>query len=499
MRTTFRTAAAALALGLAASAGPLAAVSRPPRAGDWRHFRGDDRLTGRATVAGRIVDPAVIWRGDAGSREVLLEVRLGAASGREVDLPTTDHPRPADFERRWQLGGPWLDLDGDGVLQPAGPQVGDLLPDSKGLERFEVEGNANRPGPPVARLFTRRAGGWVERWKRPQAAGEAWTEGLVTAAVPIAEDFDGDGKAEIAFQGFHWVYVLDAETGRLKAKARFLHDHEAESGRGYGWFGARDLDGDGRAELVLVGDTQNFVAVLGFDADGRLARRWLKVINFDAYRRISVVRPGLAPVQDIDGDGRPEIVVGVFNYDPATGKADGDDRWHVWALDGRTGATKLDLPGQYLSGLLDVDGDGTAELLTTAAPGPLVPEPSALTVYGFKGGALAARWRLDGESFQLTDRGRLPPAANSSAAGDPVELLVGPPAAGGPPAFFTRRVVDPERAVACVTAWQWDRGSKDGIRPVGRLTGPGAEALAVRPAADGLNAVVRVGWFDGPA
>jgi len=482
-----------------ASAYSIAAAQQPAQQADWRHFRGDDRLTGRSTLKGRIVEPAVIWRGDAGSREAILEARLDAASNESIALPIADLVPPMDFDRRWQIGGRWLDLDGDGVLQRTGGQVGNLLSEIAGLERFEVDGNANRSGPAIARLFARQEGRWVERWKRPQVTGEDWTEGLVAASVPIAGDFDGDGKYEIAFQGFYWIYVIDAETGRLKAKARFLYEHEAESGRGYGWFGARDLDGDGRTEFVIVGDTQNLIAVLGYDADGKLSRRWLKVINYDAYRRISVVKPGLDPLHDIDGDGCPEIVVGIFNYDPTTGTADGDNHWHVWALDGQSGATKLDLKDHYLSGLQDLDGDRTAEIFTTGALGQLVPEPSSLTAFSFKGGVLKARWHLDGESFQLTKRDILPLESNSSAAGDRLELLTGPLVMDGIPVFFTRCVVEPELPSVRITAWQWDQVAKNAIRAIGSLTGADVELLAVKPSVDKPNILARVRWFDGPA
>ena len=45
----------------------------------------------------------------------------------------------------------------------------------------------------------------------------------------------------------------------------------------------------------------------------------------------TLFRPGEEPVQDIDGDGKMEIVVSQFN-------TTGDDKWHVVALDAMTGA-----------------------------------------------------------------------------------------------------------------------------------------------------------------
>ena len=64
-------------------------------------------------------------------------------------------------------------------------------------------------------------------------------------------------------------------------------------------------------------------------------------------------RSGQLDAEDVDGDGRPEIVVSLFN-------ATRDGRWHVQVLEGMTGRIKADLPDRYLSGLRDVDGDGAA-------------------------------------------------------------------------------------------------------------------------------------------
>ena len=43
------------------------------------------------------------------------------------------------------------------------------------------------------------------------------------------------------------------------------------------------------------------------------------------------------------------------------------------AFDGMSGEVILDLPGHYLSGMADVDGDGVTELFCTAVTGSVVP------------------------------------------------------------------------------------------------------------------------------
>src|SRR5207248_2970170 len=110
--------------------------------------------------------------------------------------------------------------------------------------------------------------------------------------------------------------------------------------------------------------------------NGKLQRLWLKVweprkekgASLDTDRTV-VARVNPEPVQDLDGDGRKEIVVSLFNVT-------GDNRWHVVALDALTGDTRFDLPGQFCTGLRDADGDGVPELFCTAAErGLRLPEP----------------------------------------------------------------------------------------------------------------------------
>ena len=61
--------------------------------------------------------------------------------------------------------------------------------------------------------------------------------------------------------------------------------------------------------------------------DGRLVKLWGRLIEHGIERKQTILRPGVDPVQDVDGDGRPEIVVSIFN-------ASGDDKWHVEVLEG---------------------------------------------------------------------------------------------------------------------------------------------------------------------
>lgn len=162
-------------------------------------------------------------------------------------------------------------------------------------------------------------------------------------------------------------------------------------------------------------------------------------------------------------------------------------RWVVEILDGRSGRTRLELPDQRLSGLWDLDGDNVPELLCTGTSASGT-NPQGLSVYGFEQGALAERWRLAESSYQM-QRLAVPPdfVANGTAAGN-VAVLAGPMAAGGRPAFFTRKALDPMARQTELAAWQ---AAPDGtIRQIGRIVAPQVEAVAVASDAAGKQGLL---------
>jgi hypothetical protein len=457
----------------------LTGAANTDRPGEWLQFRRDRALTGRCPLKGDITSPAILWRRFIGARETLLGVRFGSGA-KTVPLPAQDviPDSRRDLFREWSLGGPWYDLDGDGRQQAVGPgasyKIGRFLPGIPGLQKVEFESGFEKAGtsadssvPIYGRLYARRNGEWAQVWQTEPIP-------LLYSANAIVGDFDGDGRLEVALVPWYDLWVLDIATGRLKAKCRFTPPG-AESGRAYGWLGAYDLDGDGRQEFVILSDFENHMEVLGWK-DGRLEMLWSRLIERGITRKNTVLRPGVDPVQDMDGDGRPEIVISLFN-------AAGDGRWHVVALDGMTGKPKLDLPGQYLVGLRDLDGDGVSELFCAAAPGLLVPEPSELSVLSFKNGRLATRWRQASAAFQTQPVQDFPPNVNSGAGTGRLTLLAGPVAPGGRPVFFTRRLVNPVSGLVELTAWQAD--GRGGIVRAGSLTGPYLEAVATQPAGSG--------------
>ncbi len=447
-------------------------VARAPVArtnGAWTQYRGDPALTGRSRVRGAITAPAVLWKRFIGARETLLRVRPDEQSKHSsVPLSARDHApeRAAPVATAWGLSGTLHDLDGRGAATPAvasgTTRIARLLPEEPLPQLVEFESAFGKPegAAAVGRLKVRRDGQWLPRWETEPIP-------LLYSPNPIAGDFDGDGRMEIAVTPWYDLWVLDAATGRVEAKERFMPPG-AESGRAYGWVGAADLDADGRQEFIVLGDFENFMAVLGW-RDGKLARLWHRLIERGITRKETILRPGAAPVQDVDGDGRPEIVVSLYN-------ARRDGRWHVEVLEGMTGRVQADLPDRLLSGLRDMDGDSVAELFLTRTSGSLPPERADLEVLGLKGGRRASRLKVAGAAFATAPLSDFPLHVSSGASTGRTTLLAGALRPGGPLTLFTRRRPDKWGQVE-LTAWSVENGR---VRQVATMTGPHLDTLAVR-------------------
>ena len=129
---------------------------------------------------------------------------------------------------------------------------------------------------------------------------------------PAIDDLDGDNKPELVVCSFQSdsgyfsgrILVFDLATLTLRGTSMPVADN-------YAWTGVhdlklRDVDGDGRAEIVIAADYlyDGVIETYGFDSSNTFTRKWK-----------NTTRPQGSPftfvdVVDLNGDGRREIVAG---------------------------------------------------------------------------------------------------------------------------------------------------------------------------------------------
>jgi hypothetical protein len=184
---------------------------------------------------------------------------------------------------------------------------------------------------------------------------------------PRVGDLDGDGRRELVVAstesdsgyGSGRILVFDARTRHLRAIS-------PEIVGGSSWEGLndvrlRDLDGDGRQEILVAADRlyDGVIEIYSFSAADQFTMIWTNTTQPDGSPFESV------DAADIDGDGVVEIVGGVgyahtgsdgtFVY--AYSFATGAEEWHSLHLGGFGTVSGLELA--------DVDADGALEILAT--------------------------------------------------------------------------------------------------------------------------------------
>jgi len=329
---------------------------------DWPRYGHDGALTGRTSLTGDLVQPHERWSISLAGGQWELELTpapgkhaLSLSGNQGGQLQQRTIPLPAPLQ---------LDVDGTGSLRPvvetAQSRWARILPGVRGWQqtRWTQTGTTAK----VSRL---ELIAYDQGQDRPRTVWRSEPEGTVFAPLVVVDDIDDDGVLEICVAMHYRVLIYEGTTGRKETELRF------HTSRSYGWFGLADVDADGQRELVVLADFQSHFDVLNYDPSQpeaeRLSVRWRRDIEQHIEDRKKWPQIGPRPVVDVCGDGRPEIVVNLFNDT-------GDGQWHTVVLEAASGKPIVDLPQRYTQGNGDVDGDGRRDLFCAATRGPFVPD-----------------------------------------------------------------------------------------------------------------------------
>jgi hypothetical protein len=444
----------------------LAAEPRPvtrscPAPNEWAGPRGNPGLDARSPLKGRITAPRLAWKQGVGAVETRLIITPGPDS-RPFPLPAPGaSTQPVDVGAAdWGLATLSATLGDDTrpTERTRNTTYADVLPDAPGLERLDFESGFDKPTvngqwqPCAGRCYAWRNGAWQKAWETAPIE-------LLFQALPLVGDFDADQAPEVAILPWHELLILDARTGAVKDRCRFT------AGRSYGFFGSYDLDGDGRSEFVVQADFAKHIDVLGY-RDGKLALLWQREIELDIANPQKILRVHPDPVADVDGDGRLEVLANLYNDT-------GDQRWHVLVYDGLTGATKADLPDEFLQGTHDLDRDGSAEMLLTRVSGQGIPAAGPILVRNLRGPTPTVLWQRQEAGWATWDR-PLPVHVNSTATLGQRDVLCRDTAAG--PAVVLRTPASTGAGMASLRVAVWAQGQ---FTDRTHVTGPGISALAL--------------------
>ena len=211
----------------------------------------------------------------------------------------------------------------------------------------------------------------------------------------IAADVDGDGRVEIvvANNGESRTSVLKWDGAALTPTwngARSLGGSAGNWSRGEDSFTAADLDGDGQVEIVIASDADGRTGMLKWDG-AVLALVWMSASPLNGSAGSWKRGRDSLVAADVDGDGRAEIVL-AGDGEGQTGVL----KWNGAALvlvsvsDRLSGGSATSWKrGRDSFIAADVDGDGRAEIVITG-------EPGWTEVLKWTGGNLSTVWAASG-------------------------------------------------------------------------------------------------------
>jgi outer membrane protein assembly factor BamB len=356
---------------------------------EWYNFRKDHQLTAHSSVSGNIKNPEIKWNYFLGGylRDCLTiksndgGLDLVYASGNTI------------IRKNWKGEIVWQskpfgidgisfirDLDGDGIEEIGATNGRELLVFSSEngelLFRYYF-------GPPrsagaiysmiISHKFRKDSNNYqvvIALWSSREIMVFDFSEGarngklLYTVDVKDgfhptigAADIDNCGEDEIFVTKLGAVYLIDFNTGKIKQQIDWISGGQRR--RNYGLFVTKDINNDGNLEFTVVSSlVSRHLSMVQNDGKGNFSVGWDRFIQHIYPTDTTEVRFTYNSINDVDGDGFPEMVVSLYN-------TRNDGKWYTEIIDTKTGETKYEIPDTFIWGLQDIDNDGKYEIFAS--------------------------------------------------------------------------------------------------------------------------------------
>jgi len=202
----------------------------------------------------------------------------------------------------------------------------------------------------------------------------------------LSADVDGDGVKELCVQTHSKMWTLDVRTGAVR---QFIEwDVSPANVRSYGLVRFQDLNGDGLPEFLCIANFAHHHEVL-LNEGGKFRKAWSHGWEASVTTQTIATTWPDPPIADVDGDGKLEMVVSMFN-------AENEPRWMVRVYDALTGDLKAKALDRIATRLTDIDGDGAAEMLADVSTDPTQTNAQGACLLKVTGEACRELWKQVG-------------------------------------------------------------------------------------------------------